>query len=224
VGAAAGVVVVAVAVWSVVPVKPVADVFACTDGDAAKPVEVFPFVASGAAVATSSAVVGSVGASCDLAAVPSVAWPAILLAVAPTVIASDAIAPAPFAVRGGGAKAAAADELAAMAAAAIASGALELAAGVGAAFAVAGCGATGMAVATAMTVVAGVAVASACVASVAGVESAEVLSADLASPGFVLVDFAPFAGAPLDFPTGGLVGAGCPESAGESFEALDRVV
>ena len=93
-----------------------------------------------------------------------------------------------------------------------------------AAFAVAGCGATGMAVATAMTVVAGVAVASACVASVAGVESAEVLSADLASPGFVLVDFAPFAGAPLDFPTGGLVGAGCPESAGESFEALDRVV
>src|ERR1700756_3112696 len=69
VGDAAGfVVIVAVAVESVAPVKPVADVFACTDGDAMKPVVVFPFVASGAAVAalraTSTAVFGSGGGSC----------------------------------------------------------------------------------------------------------------------------------------------------------------
>jgi hypothetical protein len=231
VGDAAGfVVVVAVAVESVAPVKPVADVFACTDGDAMKPVVVFPFVASGAAVAAlraTSTAVGSVGVSCVLAAVPSAtAWPPILVAATPTVIAADTVAPAPFAGTGGGAKAAAVEELAAMAAAAIASGAVELAAGVGAALAVAACGTTGMAVATAITAVTGVVVALASVvlvASVVGVESPEVLSLDLLSLGFAVADFALLAGVPPDFPPAGLVGGGCPESAGESFDAPERV-
>lgn len=226
------VVVVAVAVGSVVPVKPVADVFGCAVGDARKPVVVFPFVASEAAVdalsATSTVAVGSVGTTCDFAAVPSAAaWPPILIAAAPKVTVPDAVADPPFAGWDGGVKAAAVDELAAMAAAAIASGAVELPVAAGAAFAVAGCGPTGIAVATAITVVAGVVVASARVvpvASVVGVESAEVLSVDLASLDFAVADFALPGGVPPDFPAAGLVGAGCPESAGESLEAFERAV
>jgi hypothetical protein len=122
--------------------------------------------------------------------------------------------------------AAAVDELAAMAAAAIASGAVELPVVAGAALVADNCGPTGIGFTTAITVVAGVAVASGWVASVAGVESIEILSVDLPSLGFEVTDFASEGGLPMvpDFPAAGLVGAGGPESSGELFEMFAVVL
>jgi hypothetical protein len=215
------VVVVAVAAGSGAPVKPVADAFACPDGGVREPVAVLSFAPSGARVAalgaTSTAVAERVGLVCDVAAVLSgVAWPAISVAAARIGVAAAAVADPAFEGLDGGVGAAAADELAAIAAAAIASGAVELAVSARGASVATGCGPAGSAVATAITVAAGVTGASTrvvLVASVAAVEPAAFLSADLPLLDVDVTDFGPpvAAALPPDFPAAGLAGAGGPE-------------
>ena len=215
------VVVVAVAAGSGAPVKPVADAFACPDGGVREPVAVLSFAPSGARVAalgaTSTAVAERVGLVCDVAAVLSgVAWPAISVAAARIGVAAAAVADPAFEGLDGGVGAAATDELAAIAAAAIASGAVELAVAARGAPVATGCGPAGSAVATAITVAAGVTGASTrvvLVASVAAVEPAAFLSADLPLLDVDVTDFGPpvAAALPPDFPAAGLAGTGGPE-------------